>query len=487
MFAGLLSFISPCVLPLIPAYISYLTARAAQQTGAEAAVASVGNRGAALTLPKNRIGILLHGVFFVLGFTVVFVVFGLITNTGALAVRRASIDAQRFLAQAGGVLVIFFGLHILGVWGWVLRRLSQLAWDKLGSVGTSILKGINWILLALYGDMRQQMNPRSPYGYLGSSLMGVVFAAGWSPCIGPILGSILTILTVNSSLGTSTTESYTQATTLLLAYSLGLGIPFLLAAVALDSVRGFMKRIQRQMRAVEVVSGIFLIILGFMLLTGTLTAISQSGSGLATISANLEACGIGIVEGKMSLGDFGDCLPLGTKYAKLIPDTSKPPTTNSLIATPAPSNTSALETGLDRGQIPPDFKLKTLNGKTVSLSALKGRVVVVNFWATWCVPCAKEMPDFEQLTQKYTPDQFTIVAVNYMQEPDVISEFMKEYKLTFDIALDPDGKINRQYQVLGYPTSLILNRDGVIVGKQTGAFDPVQLVAAINELVTQEN
>src|SRR5206468_2291811 len=143
---------------------------------------------------------------------------------------------------------------VMGVWGWLLRTLiTRVDWDALGGVGRPICHGLERIQGWLYSDTRRQMNPRHGYGYAGSSLMGVVFAAGWTPCIGPIYGSILTLVANNGS--------WSQAGVLLLSYSLGLGVPFLLTAAALDQTRGLLKRLQRQMRVIAIASGVFLIFL----------------------------------------------------------------------------------------------------------------------------------------------------------------------------------------------------------------------------------
>lgn len=205
-FAGILSFVSPCVLPLVPAYIGYLTGRA---TGQNATEISMGGSAAALA-PINKTAVFLHGLFFVGGFTFVFVGFGMILNAGVQlvagnqtfeTVQSGAFNFRGFLAQAGGVLVIIFGLHVMGVLNWALRTLDEkVAWKRLGNTGESIQKSIHNLHGLLYADTRRRIDPKSPYGYLGSSLMGIVFAAGWSPCIGPILGSILT-LSLNATTG----------------------------------------------------------------------------------------------------------------------------------------------------------------------------------------------------------------------------------------------------------------------------------------------
>src|SRR5262245_38576302 len=240
--AGFLSFISPCCLPLIPAYVSYLTGRAVKQNTLELSGVGVGataGAGVVTIAGLNRLRVMIHALFFVLGFTLVFTGFGLLINATTGVLRAGAYDFQLYLARFGGLLVIFFGLHIMGVSGWLLRMLTtRIDWDAMGSAGNGIKRGLDWLQSVLYRDTRMQMNPRNPYGYVGSSLLGVFFAAGWSPCLGPIIGSILTLA--------ATKDSWQLAGVLLLTYSLGLGVPFLLTAATLDQMRGLFKRVQKK-------------------------------------------------------------------------------------------------------------------------------------------------------------------------------------------------------------------------------------------------
>ena len=236
LFGGLISFVSPCVLPLVPAYIGYLTSQAA---GATATGASAGGGTATVQVGgASRLNVFLHGVFFVLGFTVVFVLLGL--GAGLLgSVRGALVDNLRLISYIGGVFIIILGLHTMGV-----VRIPFLAYDT-----------------------RKQMAPRKEWGYAGSGLMGVFFSAGWSPCIGPILGAVLTLGFSQDSVG--------RAALLLAAYSIGLGVPFLLAELAMDRAREYLRRFQKHMRTVEIVSGAFLIAVGVLVFTGSLQRLSN--------------------------------------------------------------------------------------------------------------------------------------------------------------------------------------------------------------------
>jgi cytochrome c-type biogenesis protein len=207
--AGILSFLSPCVLPLIPSYVSFITGLSLEDAGAR--------RWTAVT----------HAVFFVLGFTLIFVALGASATAlgGLLRFHRI------WLERIGGVLIILFGLYLLGVFQWG----------------------------ALARERRIHLQNK-PVGYLGSALVGLAFGAGWSPCIGPILGAVLTYTSATATLG--------QGMGLLLAYSLGLGLPFLLAALLVDRFIGWFQRYRRFIPLVNRIAGIVLVVVGVLLLTG---------------------------------------------------------------------------------------------------------------------------------------------------------------------------------------------------------------------------
>ena len=217
--AGVLSFVSPCVLPLVPAYLGYL---GGQMTTVEGDVSS-------------RWTIFVHGVFFVLGFSAIFVALG----AAASGFGRLLFDYRLTLMKVGGVVIVVFGLHTVGV-----------------------LK-----IPFLYYDTRHDYRPRPEIGYLSSVLMGFFFGAGWSPCVGATLGAILTLALSEATVG--------RGALLLLVYSLGLGIPFLLIAVGVDRAAGILRRARRLMRIVNIVTGLFLIILGVMVFTNRLAWLSQ--------------------------------------------------------------------------------------------------------------------------------------------------------------------------------------------------------------------
>ncbi len=219
--AGVLSFLSPCVLPLVPSYIGFLTG---------------------MTLPdtsERRPAALVHALLFVGGFSLVFILLG----ASATALGRALNYYQVWVQRIGGVLIIGFGLLCLGAVhrGWLLQE-------------------------------RRFRLERKPLGYLGSMLVGMAFAAGWTPCIGPVLGGILTLAAASTDV--------TRGVLLLAVYSAGLALPFLLAAVALESFFEWFQRFRRFLPWVMRVTGVMLICVGLLLVTGEFTRLAGWLQGL---------------------------------------------------------------------------------------------------------------------------------------------------------------------------------------------------------------
>jgi cytochrome c-type biogenesis protein len=219
--AGLLSFLSPCVLPLVPSYIGFLTG----MTLGEMA-------------DRRRLA-LIHALLFVAGFSLVFMLLG----ASATALGRALNFYQLWLQRVGGVLIIVFGLFCLGVFK------AQLLTQE-----------------------RRFHLERKPLGYLGSALVGMAFAAGWTPCIGPVLGGILGLA--------ATTTDVSRGLMLLGVYSAGLAVPFLIAAVALESFLDWFQRFRRYLPWVMRVSGVLLIVVGLLLVTGEFTRLAGWLQGL---------------------------------------------------------------------------------------------------------------------------------------------------------------------------------------------------------------
>jgi cytochrome c-type biogenesis protein len=219
--AGLLSFLSPCVLPLIPSYVSFLTGMTVEE------------------MQVRRGTTLLHALWFVGGFSLIFIALG----ASASALGVALLASQHWIARVSGVLLILFGLYLVGM------------------VRPAFLMRERRVHLA-----------RKPLGYVGSSVAGVAFGAAWTPCIGPILGGILTLAATRASIA--------QGTALLGVYALGLAVPFLITAFALDRFLVWFQRFRPYIRWVELVAGILLIILGLLLITDRFTLLATWLQGL---------------------------------------------------------------------------------------------------------------------------------------------------------------------------------------------------------------
>lgn len=213
--AGLLSFLSPCVLPLIPSYLTFVTGVGFDE------------------LQHSRRAALVHALLFVLGFTLIFVALG----ASATVLGRVLIAYRVWITRAGGALVVLFGLYLLGA-----------------------------VRIAALDRERRVHLANKPVGYLGSVLVGIAFGAGWTPCLGPILGAILTY--------TAATADLSRGLPLLLAYSLGLALPFLVAAVAVERFLETVTRMRPYLARVSQVSGVLLVIVGVMMMLDYFTVLA---------------------------------------------------------------------------------------------------------------------------------------------------------------------------------------------------------------------
>jgi cytochrome c-type biogenesis protein len=240
--AGLLSFVSPCVLPLVPVYLAQLAGTAA----------SMG------VSPHARRVTFLHAVSFVLGFSLIFIALGASLGLIGAGMR----EHQRLLAQVAGVLIIVMGLHLTGIvripW---LYRTFTVPLPVTATAGAHAPAGRSSSGVAVAPP------PVRPVDFGRSALVGAGFALGWTPCIGPVLGSILGFAAAQGTVA--------KGALLLVFYSAGLGVPFLVAGMAVGSVTAYLKRLNRFLPAIEIASGVLLIIAGILLFTNKLTIFNQ--------------------------------------------------------------------------------------------------------------------------------------------------------------------------------------------------------------------
>ncbi len=219
--AGLLSFFTPCVLPLIPAYLSYITGL------------SITEYSGQMTGEARR-RMIVNTLFFILGFAFIFIV---IFGAGTTLASSALKEHKDLVGRIGGAIIFLFGLHFMGVFR------------------------IKW----LYKEKRAHFR-KIPAGYIGSFLIGVAFSAGWTPCVGPILASIV-------GLGLTSTSQW-EAIRLLSFYTLGLAIPFFFASLAVNFCLAVFNRVKHHFRAIEILTGLLLIFVGVLVFTGRFESIS---------------------------------------------------------------------------------------------------------------------------------------------------------------------------------------------------------------------
>lgn len=510
--AGLVSFLSPCCLPLVPAYIGYMGGRLTNTVAAQVGGAAV------MTRPTlaSRFTTFTHGIAFVLGFTVVFVSIGLLTTAFISVIGRGSVGTVTdIISRVGGLLIIFFGLNFAGILPTLLRRLlAQKAiigspvtgaafglivallmvwaftdwlialpfitmlvlWLFLGGAFTQPERfwtnTINRLQMMWFADTRKEMVATGHQNYASSFIMGIVFSAGWTPCIGPVYGSILTMA--------ATGGSAADAGGLLVAYSLGLGIPFLMTALLLDSAQTFLRRLQRHLRRIQLISGIFLVVIGVLVASGNLQRLSQNfANTFADFSYNLEECVLKLNTGEIAFGQIIDCV-----NQTLPAEAAAAPQAAPALADVAGSTNLTGNVGLEIGSLVPDFETVDENGNVFRLSDQRGNVVLLNFWATWCGPCRVEMPEFEAAYQANRERGLTIIGVNNGESPDVVQAFRTEQGLSFPLVMDTSFAIQDQFAVRQFPTTFVIGRDGTILARNFGVLTAGQIDDLVSDALS---
>lgn len=366
--AGLLSFASTCVLPLVPAYVTYMGAAAA---GSETTV-------------QQQLKVLGNAALFVAGFGTAFVALG-----ASFGLIGADLQALRpVLLQIAGIALVLIGIALL-------------AWGRIPG---------------LMGEKRLDIAHRLPRAPWASYVIGLAFAIGWTPCVGPILAAIL--LRAGSS-GTAG-----QGALLLAVYSAGLGLPFLVAAGLSGMLTRLLTRVRGAYSVLNAVAAVFLIGMGVLIFSNRLTIFNDFFPVVAVTT------------------------PFDSQFGSSAP-------------TPAPRGPVQV------GKPAPGFALKDTNGHTVSLAQLKGKPVLISFWATWCVPCREELPLIHNEYVAHKAQGFTVVAIDFGDESaDTVRRFWNSLGLEPAPVLDPDGRASTAYGVTlsstGLPVSVLVARDGTV-------------------------
>lgn len=408
LIEGLIAFISPCVLPMIPVYVLYF------------AGASEGRQA------KKTLG---RALSFVLGFTALFVLLGVFAGSlGALLIRY-----QSEVNLICGMIMILFGLHYAGV-------LHITFLDKTLKPGVQV----------------------QPKGYASCALLGAVFAAGWTPCTGPLLGSAM-------MLAASKGGAFTGAV-LLGCYSLGMGIPFVLCALLIDRAKGAFAAIKRHYTAINRICGVFLVIVGLMMMTGLYSRFSlmlQSGAA-QTPTASVQAT----VE------------PEPTATAALI--ATAEPTAEPTAVPEVTAATKAEVMGPVMRNMASDFTAYDDAGSPVSLKDMHGKPTIVNFFASWCGPCKMEMPYFDEFYHQYG-DQVNFMMVNLCAFGNDTKENAKKMVesggWTFPVYFDSDGDAALKYAIRSMPTTIFVSADGELKGRHTGVISRENLEQTIKAMI----
>lgn len=384
--AGLLSFASTCVLPLVPAYVAYMGGQ----------VAADGPQPG-LRLQGRVLG---NAFLFVLGFSTAFIALG--ASAGLLG---ADLKAYRpVLLEVAGLALVIVGIALLGIFR------------------------IPWLMRERRLDLAHRL-PRAPWA---AYLVGLAFAIGWTPCVGPILAAILIRAGASDTAG--------QGAVLLATYSAGLGIPFLAAAGLSGVITQALARVRGAYSAINAVAAVFLIGMGLLIFTNRLTTLNS-----------------------------------------LIPYFDTPQLSATLP-------TASAAAPLRPGQAAPAFSVTDINGQRISLSGLKGKPVLLTFWATWCAPCRQELPLIQSAYRAHHDQGLAVVAVDYGDESaGTVRAFWDSLGLQPPPALDPDGRVADAYGVglktSGLPVSVFIARDGTISTYWPFALDQDTLDARLKAIL----
>ncbi len=406
-FQGLVSFFSPCVLPLIPLYIGYLSG-GAKTTDEE------GN----ITYKRSRV--MRNTLFFVLGISFAFFLLGF----SFTAVGKFFHNYQTWFTRIGGIIVVLFGLYQLGVFG-----------------SSSLSK-----------EHRFHFQPDSlalnPFTAL---ILGFTFSFAWTPCVGPALASVL-LLAASAS-------SQTIGFLLIGVYTLGFVLPFLAVGLFTKALLDFFKKYRSAVKYTVKIGGVLMIFIGVMMFTGWMNGISAYLSGNPSVSQNIGQEAESPQTDSVEQEEANDATADSDAAENSNTDSHSDSTDNA-----------------DAEAVPaPDFTLEDQYGNVHTMADYKGKIIFLNFWATWCPPCRAEMPEIQEIYEEYGENQSDVVVLG-VASPDTgregnvesIAALLEENNYTYPVVMDTGGSLAYYYGISAYPTTFMIDSSGNVYGYVTG-------------------
>ncbi len=437
---GLLSFFSPCVLPLVPLYLGYLA-------GGSARTREDG------TIDYPRRTVLVNTVFFVVGVSFAFFLLGF----GFTALGQFFTGNQRAFSVVAGLIMVAFGLYMLGVFG----RVRAVETERR---------------LPFRLD-RFAMNP------LVALVLGFTFSFAWTPCIGPVLAGVL--------LMASSSASAAMGYALVGVYTLGFVLPFLAVGLFTGAVLRFFRTHGNVVKYTVKVGGALLVVMGVMTITGWMNGVTSYLSSFGGTNAAIEqkqdaeeggaAGGGGEGQGGEGPADSGSAADNagGTDASGSGKGGSGGDTDNDLR--PAPQA---------------DVRLVDQHGVEHSLSDYRGKTVFLNFFATWCGPCKREIPDIEHLYRDRGENAGDLVVLGvanpktqeHPQNSDVsvdeVKAFVEDEGITYPVLLDTENALFSAYGISAFPTTFMIDKDGNVFGYATGMLTADTMESIVNQTMT---
>ncbi|HBG7783015.1 TPA: redoxin family protein [Clostridioides difficile] len=407
---GIVSFFSPCILPILPIYLSILSNSSVENLK-EGKTSFIGS-----SLFKNTI-------FFALGISTTFFILGSSVKVLSMFFNENK-DLIMFI---GGIIIIIMGLFYMGI-----IKSSILNREKRFNVKFKEMKAITAFIL------------------------GFTFSFGWTPCIGPILASVLVMV--------SSSSNHLSANLLIAVYTIGFILPFIITAMFYSKLFKTIDKIKSNMEIIKKIGGIILIVSGILMMV----------NGFGSISKHFNTSQNSKIESKQ-------------EENKRENSTDKEENSDGNDSQKDSNNDNNDKGSNDEDRIKSiDFTLTDQYGKTHKLSDYEGKVVFLNFWATWCPPCKEEMPYIEQLYKDYNKNNDDVVILG-VASPNLgregsrehVVNFLKDQSYTFPVVLDEDGALAYQYGINAFPTTFIIDKEGYVTKYIPGAMDKATMTSFI--------